>query len=467
MKTNYRRAHQVLLILVPLFALLVLFFYIAGAYYFRDHFPFHTTFLNYDVSLRDISSIDECLKVEAAGRTLTLVELDDQQEILDLSDVGYKRTVEVPAAGWIPSGDPWYWPLSLFDTTDVSQAVSSEYDPELLEEAIDQLNALDPKQVTPPEDAYLEWQGDELTIVPEVKGNLVDRDRLAELMDQAITSDREVLNLVASGCYIKPDVLQDDRSLTDIVDRYEAMGFQRIDVKLPGDTLSLSPQQILDTFYWINPGTNAITLRVGAVMDFVRELKENYDTYETQRSFINHNGDEIQVGTGADTYGYRMDYTSTVALLLDTLRSVESAEIEPVWTISPSRDGEGSSEFGDTYIEVSIAEQTLWGYVDGEEVISSEVVTGNAGDHDTPKGVFQIIGRSQQVYLEGEDYRTFVNYWMPINYEGVGLHDATWRSRFGGDIYTYDGSHGCVNLPYDIAVDIFYTFSAGTPVIIW
>ena len=48
----------------------------------------------------------------------------------------------------------------------------------------------------------------------------------------------------------------------------------------------------------------------------------------------------------------------------------------------------------------------------------------------------------------------------------IGLHDATWRSNFGGSIYTSDGSHGCVNLPYSVAQTIFNKASVGTLVMI-
>jgi lipoprotein-anchoring transpeptidase ErfK/SrfK len=43
---------------------------------------------------------------------------------------------------------------------------------------------------------------------------------------------------------------------------------------------------------------------------------------------------------------------------------------------------------------------------------------------------------------------------MPF-YDGQGLHDAPWRSEFGGTIYQTNGSHGCINLPADAAKVIY------------
>ena len=50
---------------------------------------------------------------------------------------------------------------------------------------------------------------------------------------------------------------------------------------------------------------------------------------------------------------------------------------------------------------------------------------------------------------------------------GIGMHDATWRTTFGGDIYMENGSHGCVNLPETIAEVLFEQMSVGTPVVVF
>ena len=63
-------------------------------------------------------------------------------------------------------------------------------------------------------------------------------------------------------------------------------------------------------------------------------------------------------------------------------------------------------------------------------------------------------------------YESFVSYWMPFIGGSYGLHDASWRSNFGGDIYIYSGSHGCVNLPPAKAGELYKMVSVGTVVIV-
>ena len=122
----------------------------------------------------------------------------------------------------------------------------------------------------------------------------------------------------------------------------------------------------------------------------------------------------------------------------------------------------------DNYIKVSIDKQKLWYYRHGKLQLTSNVVTGMKNVTDTKKGSFRIRSKVQGTYLIGDNYRTWVNYWMLIDYGSqIGLHDATWRSNFGGAIYKNDGSHGCVNLPYWVAQSIFNSAPVGILVLIY
>ena len=73
--------------------------------------------------------------------------------------------------------------------------------------------------------------------------------------------------------------------------------------------------------------------------------------------------------------------------------------------------------------------------------------------------------KNTDTYLVGPGYRTHVDYWMPFN-GGIGLHDADWRSKFGGTIYEKNGSHGCINIPPKYADDVFYNVDKGTKVLV-
>ena len=120
-----------------------------------------------------------------------------------------------------------------------------------------------------------------------------------------------------------------------------------------------------------------------------------------------------------------------------------------------------------SYIYISINKQKLWFYKNGRLVISTSIVTGQKGTHSTPTGVYTLRSKARDVTLIGPDYRSWVDYWMLFDsYNQIGLHDATWRYSFGGNIYKYNGSHGCVNLPYNVAKVIYNSAPVGTKIIV-
>ena len=119
-------------------------------------------------------------------------------------------------------------------------------------------------------------------------------------------------------------------------------------------------------------------------------------------------------------------------------------------------------------MEINLTAQHLWFYKNGKLVIQSDFVSGNESKgHHTPQGTYSVSFKERNAILgarSNASYRTPVSFWMPFN-RGIGMHDATWRSKFGGTIYKYSGSHGCINLPYNVAQTIFNNISTGDPVI--
>lgn len=127
----------------------------------------------------------------------------------------------------------------------------------------------------------------------------------------------------------------------------------------------------------------------------------------------------------------------------------------------------GANDYGDSYVEINLTAQHLFLYRNGLLVMETDFVSGNTSkDCGTPAGAFGITYTEKDAVLRGDDYETPVEYWMPFN-GNIGMHDATWRQKFGGTIYKTGGSHGCVNLPKDAAQQIFSVVSTNYPVLVY
>ncbi len=131
-------------------------------------------------------------------------------------------------------------------------------------------------------------------------------------------------------------------------------------------------------------------------------------------------------------------------------------ELPPVIAVPANMDINGG-----TYIDINITSQTLTLYQNGVAALITPIVTGRG--NRTPQGLFAVQYKQLNRTLRGDDYKAFVHYWMRI-VNNVGIHDASWRSSFGGSIYKTNGSHGCINVPPSVMPSIYEVCPVGTPV---
>ena len=195
---------------------------------------------------------------------------------------------------------------------------------------------------------------------------------------------------------------------------------------------------------------------------YAERLAAKYDTQGQPKRFTTSYGNTITLYQG--NYGWKLNVSKTAALIEETSKTYTRKTINPVW------DHEGKSlneetDIGDSYVEVDLVNQKVWLYKNGKQLLETDCVTGTYGtDRQTPGGVYSIYYRQSPAVLNGPGYSSPVTYWMAFN-GGIGLHDASWRSEFGGDIFRTSGSHGCVNLPLEAAKIIYEETDKGYPVV--
>ncbi|WP_107995235.1 L,D-transpeptidase family protein [Trichococcus paludicola] len=145
----------------------------------------------------------------------------------------------------------------------------------------------------------------------------------------------------------------------------------------------------------------------------------------------------------------------------------------PDWTVINGyfRSNSGVNYYiGNSYIIVSLSQQSVWAYKGETMLVSAPVITGKpSANNATPRGLFYIQPFKQSPsVLIGEDYASPVSFWIPFVGNMVGLHDSPWQTHgYGGDIYLYYGSHGCVNTPYEAVRTLYYSYPVGTPVVVY
>ena len=59
-----------------------------------------------------------------------------------------------------------------------------------------------------------------------------------------------------------------------------------------------------------------------------------------------------------------------------------------------------------------------------------------------------------------------MQFWLPFVGNIVGFHNAPWQSVYGGQIYLWNGSHGCVRMSYDDAQALYAVAKVGDAVVV-
>ncbi len=243
------------------------------------------------------------------------------------------------------------------------------------------------------------------------------------------------------------------------------------------ETEVLSNETILS---WITVEDDlSVKIDENAINDYVLGLKEKYDTQWKTRSFTTTNGKKVVFPAKENEYGFRIATDSEKTKIKGDILSKKAVTRDPVYyetndygnPIHYKRNG--ADDLAGTYVEVNLTRQHLWFYKDGQLVVESDLVSGDVAlGKETQTGVFPLAFKESPRTLVGDEaggsgqYTAEVNYWMPF-YDGQGLHDASWRWNFGGEIYKTNGSHGCVNLPPSKAAEIYNSIEPGMAILVY
>ena len=436
--------------------------YTAVAVYFGSHFYAGTTIYGIDCSQMTAAQV----KAEAAEKldeyVLQVVGRNERIESLTAKQIDLKFVDNNSIDRMLKAQHSYIWPIMLLLERSSLSSVAFSYDQEKAEEALNALNCMNTTIAVAPRDAYLAVTDQGFEIVPEVMGTTLNAEKTQKAVLAALDQGADRVLLEEENCYVNPEVYSTDEALNKEKEGKDALAQAYITYDFGDRTELVNAPVIAEWIVQSVDGTYVIDDM--AVTDYVETLAAKYDTFGLTRTFYTSIG-TIETLSGGD-YGWCIDQNETVVALMQALENGYQGTMEPVYLFSGMcRD---TNDIGDTYVEICISQQRMWCYKDGVCIVDTPVVTGNPNkDNATPSGsVWAIDAMKRDAILEGEGYEAPVDYWMPFNGD-VGIHDLKERSEFGGTIYLSNGSHGCVNTPYEAVQTIYSAVSIGTPVIVY
>lgn len=438
----------------------------AGVYIYKGqqykHVFFPNTVINgIDASGKSVEEVKALIASEIDGYVLTIEERDGETEQIAGDDIGLHSEFDGSLETLLEAQEPMkWWSLQKEEKTYEIETMVV-YEEELLMEKVDGLRCFSEELVRAPENAYLSdyVSGQGYAIVPETRGNLLVKETAVAGIVDAIHNLQPSVSFEELDAYEKAEITSTDEELVKVADSLNKQAGVTVTYQFGDKTEVLNG----DTIHaWLSVNADkTIGLDRDAVAAYVKSLASKYNTAYQPKTLKTSYGKTVTIKKGF--YGWRINQGEETNQLYNIIRSGESQTREPVY--SQTAASHGANDYGDTYVEINLTAQRLFFYKDGKLLVEADFVSGNASkNYDTPAGAYPLTYKERNATLKGEDYATPVSYWMPFN-GNIGMHDANWRSSFGGSIYKTSGSHGCVNLPPSAAKTIYENISAGMPVL--
>ncbi len=415
--------------------------YLLGFLYFGSHFLPNTKID--EVAVGGMSSKDADEKLKEIEPCLNVIQKNKEADDIVTEKIGLRKMdpgISYETDGLLKEQNRLSWFASLFSQKDLTcNKIKGGFDQTKVKDLIKGLYCLSENNIVRPEDASLAIENGKIVLKEEIEGSYISEEKVASLIAKALEDlfageGDGTLDLTKD--YEAPLIRKDDPSFSGKIAQYQKVLDKSISIDIDSyQEESLKGNELCDLLAIRN---GELAIDEDKLSDYISSFCRRYDVSD---------------------YEY-IDRSSLKNDLERSLLSEEDQNIGIEWIYEET----------EKLIEVCISEQMLYYYENRTLILSSPVVTGNGNITDaTPTGYFSIRKMKQDSWLVGAGYEEHVDYWIGFDETGriYGLHDASWRDEFGGDIWLTDPSRGCVNMPLSKISQLWDYVDIGTEVHIY
>lgn len=435
--------------------------YLVFSIYFSSHFYPNTKINGVKTTNMTVKEAEEAINAEVKSYVLTLEERNKIKEEIKGTDIDLHTEFGQDVKNILEQQKPFTWPIALQKNYTYKVNALLKYDTALLKEQINKLNCFKEAKIEEPENAYISDYNNGYKIMKEVQGTKVIKNQLYTVTKKAIIILKPTLSLEKEDCYEKPQLNSKNSDMVKALDQLNKIAGAKITYEFGDVTEFLDGDKISN---WLTVDDNfEVSFDENGVKEYVDYIGKSYNSFGRIRNFSTSYGKAIKLKGG--DYGWWLNRVTEVEELTKLVLNGEKTQRKPVYYQTAQKYGQ--DDIGNTYVEVNLTAQHLFYYKDGSLVLESDFVSGNVSKKfGTPTGTYPVQYKERNATLNGEDYSTPVNYWMPFN-RNIGFHDASWRKEFGKDIYLTNGSHGCINMPPAKAKKLYENITKGTAVVVY
>ncbi|MBR3224027.1 MAG: L,D-transpeptidase family protein [Atopobiaceae bacterium] len=453
----------------------ILVIYVIGSLVFSNIYLPGTTVNGDDASMRSADALtaqaqeasnNYKLNVSGDGANFSLAGSD-----IDFAfDVGaYERNAKSHLLGWA-------WPVGIFLPKDYLVLDGVSFNRDAVQSAVD--SAIEPvnKNATAPKNATISYDAGKNSFVAnkEQSGTAISSQNTMDAVCKGIGELRTQVDLGEAELQ-QPATKADSEQMGEAIRKANEISNREIALTVNGNTVKTVNAELIRPWLKVDDSYNVVA-DLDLVTDWAKsDLSREVDTAGTARTYTRTSDGKRINAIGGGSYGWNMNGAELAKIVCDHITSGSTESIEIPMITKGEVYVHGKQDWGPRYVDVDLAEQYVRMFDENSNIVmESSCVSGNlAENNETVTGVFYLEKKESPAILVGldengdgePDYENEVQFWMPF-YGGYGLHDALWRSYFGEDLYKYDGSHGCVNLPYYAAEQLYDLIRVGDPVVV-
>nr|WP_319216099.1 L,D-transpeptidase family protein [uncultured Trichococcus sp.] len=434
----------------------------AGSYY-EDKFLPNTMLDGIDISNDTVAQAKAETTAAIAQAQVEIVENGETILAFTPDDLGISIDNSEKLEAMKAEQNGWDWPFLLFqDKQEETDLSGVSVDETAFGNIVAEMQ-LENESRMAPVNATVVKGTEGYEIAPETAGDKVDLELLKASMLEAIIAGETEIDLAQA--YQQPTLTADDPILMETLQKLDELTNTVIQYTISGQTETVPQTAIVE---WLVVDENGeVSVNREGVAAYMQGLSDTYSTYSRTRDFLATDGETVQVPPG--TYGWTLAVATETDKLVNYILAGEDV------TVTPNFNGTGyhadGTDIGATYVEVDLSSQHMWYYKDGVIVLETDIVSGHPMT-PTPTGVFYIWNKEEDAVLEGynprteKDYESPVEYWMPVDWTGIGIHDSSWQPAYGGEYWLTAGSNGCVNTPPGVMAELYGMIGIGVPVVI-
>lgn len=432
--------------------------YLMGVVLFQHYIVPNTLIGDDNVSLIRFSNLET-----EVGTLITNTELEIDDVVLGskseaITDLGVKLDNQKLLFDIKSNQNPLLWPIEIIFKSEFDYDQYITVDQKILSKRLRDAGYYDVTNRTEPSEASigLDTETHQYVINYGASGTIIDDQELTAVVNEALTSLD--LTVDTADAYLRAS--NNLSGLKAQVEELNSKINRRVVMKLDDEEVVV-PKDILARSIYLNED--------GEIEVAGEEIYEYL--YDQSLEF-----DSTDIG-----FGYRNVVESDMVPAYDEIiasleqnTNEDAIGVAPVERINETFNPTVKTEYK-TYIEISISQQMMWVFIDGELFVQTPVVTGTVSQGwDTPKGTYTVISKERYKILDGStvgfEYKVQTNYWMRLTNTGIGIHDAAYlndtNAWYYRNRYWSNGSHGCINTPILAMGDIYNNIPAGTPVFI-